>query len=532
MDNNAIKDYIKSGKAILGIELGSTRIKSVLIGEDYSILAEGGHTWENRLLNGHWTYSLEDTWTGLQESYRNLVSTVRKEYGVQITDLAAIGISAMMHGYLVFDANENLLVPFRTWRNVTTKESAEFLTDLFDYNIPMRWSIAHLYQAILNREEHVDQIRYMTTLAQYVHWKLTGSYVIGVGDASGMFPIDVETGDYDQRMINQFNALENVKGYSWSIEEIMPKPVMAGDYAGELTREGALLLDPSGNLKPGAVFCPAEGDAQTGMIATNSLSERTGNISAGTSDFAILVLERPLSRVYTEIDLVTSPTGKPAANIHCNNCSSDIDAWAGIFREFANAIGSNISSNELYTALFEMALKGEADAGGLLSYNYFSGEGITDIEQGRPMVVRKPENRFTLANFMRMHLYSAVATLKLGMDVITVQEGMQYDRIMGHGGFFKTEKVGQSIMAAALNSPITVAETANFGGAWGIALLAAYMQHKDKISLEEWVETDVFRNIESTTVYAETEEIEGFKLFLKQYLKCFKIERTAVELMD
>ena len=330
MDNNAIKDYIKSGKAILGIELGSTRIKSVLIGEDYSILAEGGHTWENRLLNGHWTYSLEDTWKGLQESYRNLVSTVRKEYGVQITDLAAIGISAMMHGYLVFDANENLLVPFRTWRNVTTKESAEFLTDLFDYNIPMRWSIAHLYQAILNREEHVDQIRYMTTLAQYVHWKLTGSYVIGVGDASGMFPIDVETGDYDQRMINQFNALENVKGYSWSIEEIMPKPVMAGDYAGELTREGALLLDPSGNLKPGAVFCPVEGDAQTGMIATNSLSERTGNISAGTSDFAILVLERPLSRVYTEIDLITSPTGKPAANIHCNNCSSDIDAWASI----------------------------------------------------------------------------------------------------------------------------------------------------------------------------------------------------------
>ena len=474
-----IAQYIQEGKAVLGIEFGSTRIKAVLIGEQGEPLASGSHNWENRLEDGVWTYHEEDIWNGLADCYRSLAEQVQQKYQVTITKLAAIGFSAMMHGYLAFDAKGDFLVPFRTWRNTMTEEAAEQLTKRFAFNIPQRWSIAHLYQAILNEEPHLSKLSYFTTLAGYVHWKLTDEKVLGVGDASGMFPIDSETGDYDSKMLAQFDEMIADRGYSWNIKDILPKVLSAGEGAGVLTERGAALLDPTGSLQAGIPLCPPEGDAGTGMVATDSVGVRTGNVSAGTSIFAMVVLEQALKQVHTEIDMVTTPSGEPVAMVHCNNCTSDINAWVNLFGEFADYMGFSVDTGTLFTKLFQKAEEGAADCGGLLSYNYFSGEGVTALDAGRPLFVRKPDAAFNLANFMRTHLYSALATLKIGLDILQ-QEQVQVDKMYGHGGFFTTKGVGQRITAAAMNAPVSVMETAGEGGAWGSALLADFMVHKQE----------------------------------------------------
>ncbi|HRK91563.1 MAG TPA: FGGY-family carbohydrate kinase, partial [Anaerolineales bacterium] len=465
MDKTNIKKAIESGKTSLGIELGSTRIKAVLIGEDHAPIASGSFEWENQYENGVWTYGLDNVWKGLQESYRNLSTEVSEKYGVMLTTIGAIGFSAMMHGYLAFGKDGNLLVPFRTWRNTMTGQSAEKLTDLFQFNIPQRWSIAHLYQAILNKEAHVKDISHQTTLAGYVHWKLTGQKVLGVGEASGMFPIDSKTNDFDKKMLGQFNDLLKAEKINWTLQGVLPKVLVAGESAGTLTEEGAKLLDPSGTLKAGIPLCPPEGDAGTGMVATNSVAVRTGNVSAGTSVFAMIVLEKALSKLYPEIDMVTTPTGKPVAMVHANNCTSDLNAWVGLFGEFTKALGVEISQSKLFETLYKMALAGDADGGGLLAYNYLSGESITDLTEGRPLFIRTPESRFTLPNFMRTHLFSSLGTLKIGMDILS-QENVKLDQLLGHGGFFKTEGVGQKMMAAAMNTSVSVMDTAGEGGAW------------------------------------------------------------------
>ncbi|GAB4580569.1 MAG: FGGY-family carbohydrate kinase [Anaerolineales bacterium] len=529
MNPNHIRKAIESGKTTLGIELGSTRIKAVLIGEDHTPLASGSHEWENRYENGLWTYSLEDVWAGLQESYRNLHNEVLAKYNTPLKTIGAMGFSAMMHGYMAFDQNGTQLVPFRTWRNTITGQAAEQLTELFQFNIPQRWSIAHLYQAILNREPHIHNLFHLTTLAGYVHWKLTGQQVLGVGEASGMFPIDSTTNTYNQQMLEQFNELLAAKHISWKLQDILPKVLVAGDQAGVLTEEGAKLLDPTGHLLAGIPLCPPEGDAGTGMVATNSIAPRTGNVSAGTSVFAMIVLEKALSKHYPEIDIVTTPTGKPVAMVHSNNCTSDLNAWVDIFQEFTQALGVEISKTKLYETLYQKALTGNADGGGLLSYNYVSGEHITHLEEGRPLFVRTPESRFNLSNFMRVHLFSALGALKIGMDILFEQEQVKIDQLLGHGGFFKTEKVGQQLMAAAMKVPVSVMETAGEGGAWGIALLAAYMLRKDRETLESYLTHKVFSSGKSTTIAPEPRDVEGFAVFMDRYKKGLIIERTAVE---
>jgi len=530
MNQNDTQKAIESGKTVLGIELGSTRIKAVLIGEDHLPIASGSHEWENRYENGVWTYSLEDVWKGLQESFQNLSKDVSEKYNVPLKTIGAIGFSAMMHGYVVFDKDGNLLVPFRTWRNTMTGQAAEKLTDLFQFNIPQRWSIAHLYQAILNKESHVNDISHQTTLAGYVHWKLTGQKVLGVGEASGMFPIDSKTNDYDKRMVGQFNEQLKAENISWKLEDILPKVLVAGDAAGVLTEEGAKLLDPSGQLTAGIALCPPEGDAGTGMVATNSVAERTGNVSAGTSVFAMIVLENALSKLYPEIDMVTTPTGKPVAMVHANNCTSDLNAWVDLFHEFTQALGVEVGESKLYELLFNKALTGDADGGGLLAYNYFSGESITAFEEGRPLFVRTPASRFTLANFMRVHLFSALGTLKLGMDILFEQEKVQIDQLLGHGGFFKTKDVGQMMMAAAMNVPVSVMETAGEGGAWGIALLASYLIHKSgNQPLEAYLSDKVFAGEKGSTIAPDQADVAGFAVFMERYKNGLGIERAAVE---
>jgi len=530
MNRNGIQEAIESGKTVLGIELGSTRIKAVLIGEDHSPIASGSHEWENLYENGIWTYSLEDVWIGLQESYRNLSNEVLEKYNTPLQTIGAIGFSAMMHGYMAFDKDGNLLAPFRTWRNTVTGLASEKLTDLFQFNIPQRWSIAHLYQAILNREPHVRDISHLTTLAGYVHWKLTGQKVLGVGEASGMFPIDSNINDYDERMLDQFNKRLETENISWKLHNILPKVLVAGDAAGVLTKEGAKLLDPTGELRAGTPLCPPEGDAGTGMVATNSVAERTGNVSAGTSVFAMIVLEKALSKVYPEIDMVTTPTGKPVAMVHSNNCTSDLNAWVDIFQEFSQALGMELSEAKLYETLYKKALTGDSDGGGLLAYNYVSGEHITHLEEGRPLFVRTPESRFNLSNFMRTHLFSAVGALKIGLDILFEQEQVKIDQILGHGGFFKTKEVGQKIMAAALNVPVSVMETAGEGGAWGIALLASYMLHKSENEpLETYLSNQVFAGELGTTIAPDPADVEGFAAFMERYKKGLIIERTAVD---
>lgn len=530
LEMNKVKNAIISGKTVLGIELGSTRIKVVLIDENNVPIASGSHDWENRFINNIWTYSLEDIWIGLQESYKNMTEDVKEKYEVTLETIGAIGFSAMMHGYMVFDKEGELLVPFRTWRNTITEQASVELTKLFSYNIPQRWSIAHLYQAILNGEEHVSDISFQTTLEGYIHWKLTGQKVIGVGEASGMFPIDINTKDFNAHMIEQFDELIAPRNFAWKLKDIFPKVLLAGENAGFLTEEGAKLLDLSGQLKSGIPLCPPEGDAGTGMVATNSVAKRTGNVSAGTSVFAMIVLEKELSKVHEEIDLVTTPTGNLVAMVHCNNCTSDLNAWVGLFKEFSQAMGVEVDINKLFETLYNKALEGDSDCGGLLSYNYFSGEHITGFEEGRPVFVRTPESKFNLANFMRVHLFTSLGALKTGLDILLKEEGVQLDEILGHGGFFKTKGVGQKIMAAAIDASVSVMETAGEGGAWGIALLAAYMLNKaENESLEEYLSEKVFAGKIGTKINADARDVEGFNEFMKRYTKGLAIERAAVD---
>ncbi len=530
IDQTDIQKEIESGKTVLGIEFGSTRIKIVLIGEDHTPIASGSHDWENRYENGIWTYSLEDVWTGLQDCYRKLSEEVFEKYDTPLQTFGAIGLSAMMHGYMAFDKDENLLVPFRTWRNTMTEQASEELTGLFRFNIPQRWSIAHLYQAILNKESYIKDISYLTTLGGYVHWKLTGLKVLGVGDASGMFPIDSKTNDYDARMIELFNKRIEAENLPWKLHDVLPKVLSAGDAAGVLVKEGTSLLDPAGHLQAGIPLCPPEGDAGTGMVATNSVAERTGNVSAGTSVFAMFVLEKALSKVYPEIDMVMTPMGKPVAMVHCNNCSSDLNAWIGLFQEFTNVLGVDVDQSKLFEILYQMALEGDTDCGDLLDVNYFSGEPITHFEEGRPLFVRTPESRFTLSNFMRVQLFSAFATLKIGLDILFEKEQIIIEQVLGHGGLFKTKNVSQKIMAAAMNIPVTVMETAGEGGAWGIALLASYLLHKSENEpLEDYLSNKVFASENGTTISPDQRDVESFALFMERYKKGLIIERAAVD---
>ena len=524
-----INNAIQSGKTALGIELGSTRIKAVLMGEDHVPIASGTHVWENSYENNIWTYSEEDIWKGLQDSYQKMASDVKRQYGVTLQKVGAIGFSAMMHGYMAFDKDGELLVPFRTWRNNMTEQASKVLTEMFNYHIPQRWSIAHLYQAILNQEEHIADISFQTTLAGYIHWKLTGQKVLGVGEASGVFPIDLNTKNYNKTMINQFNDLIATSNLPWSLEDILPKVLVAGENAGVLTKEGARLLDVTGNLVAGIPLCPPEGDAGTGMVATNSVAKRTGNVSAGTSVFAMVVLEKELSKVYSEIDLVTTPTGNLVAMAHSNNCSSDLNAWIGLFDEFSTAMGMEVDKDQLYGTLYNLALQGDPDCGGLLAYGYLSGEHMTHFEEGRPLFVRSADSHFNLANFMRVHLFTALGALKIGMDILLKQEEVKLDEILGHGGLYKTKGVGQSIMAAALNVPVSVMETAGEGGAWGIALLASYMLNKaDNETLEEYLRLKVFAEKAGTTMLPNPNDVEGFEQFMKRYTSGLAIERAAI----
>lgn len=521
------KKQIEEGRTALGIELGSTRIKAVLVGEDNVPLAAGSHEWENRLENGIWTYTLDDIWRGLRDCYKKLAQEVHTRYGVILRKTGAMGFSAMMHGYMVFDKDGELLVPFRTWRNTMTAEAAERLTTLFGYPIPQRWSIAHLYQAILNKESHISKIACLTTLAGYVHWKLTGRKVLGVGEASGMFPIDTKTGSYQERMMAQFDALSEAP---WRLRDILPSVLTAGEAAGKLTEEGARLLDADGNLEAGILFCPPEGDAGTGMVATNSVAKRTGNISAGTSVFAMVVLEKELTKAYEEIDLVTTPSGEPVAMVHCNNCTSDLNAWVNLFAECLDSFGCQAGKDELYGTLYKKALEGEADCGGLLAYNYVSGEPVTGFDEGRALFVRTPKARFTLANFMRVHLFTSLGALKTGMDILLKKENVKIDRLLGHGGLYKTPGVGQRVTAAAMNAPVSVMETAGEGGAWGIALLASYMLHREEgETLAEYLSRRVFADTESVTVKPKPSDVAGFEAFMERYTKGLAIEKAAIE---
>ena len=524
--NEAAKEAIKAGKAVLGIEFGSTRIKAVLVDVSNTPIAMGTYDWENRLENNIWTYSLEDIWKGLQGCYKSLADDVEAKYGEKLTTLGALGFSGMMHGYMPFNAEGELLVPFRTWRNTMTEEACKKLIPVFNFNIPQRWSIAHLYQAILSGEEHVKDIAFFTTLAGYIHWKLSGEKVLGIGEAAGMFPIDSTIMDFDQKMLDQFDGLHN---FDWKIRDILPKVLTAGEPAGVLTAEGARLLDPTGTLQPGAPMCPPEGDAGTGMVATNSVAVRTGNVSAGTSIFAMIVLEKAMEKVHEEIDMVTTPDGMPVAMVHCNNCTSDLNAWVNLFGECAESFGVKVDKNELYGVLYRKALEGAADCGGVTAYNYFSGEPITGLDAGRPMVVRTPDADFSLANFMRSHLYSAVATLKIGMDILLKEEHVAVDSLMGHGGFFKTPVVGQRVMAAGMNAPITVMDTASEGGAWGIAILAAFMKEKkDGETLVSYLNDKIFAGQTGTTLAPNPEDVKGFEAFLEEYKKLLPAEKAAV----
>lgn len=533
--SETIRKAIGQGETFLGIELGSTRIKAVLIGPGHAPIASGGHDWENRLEDSVWTYSLDEVWAGIQAAYQKLAAQVAEKYGQKLEKLGGMGVSAMMHGYLPFDAAGKQLAPFRTWRNTITEEAAGLLTQAFGFNIPQRWSVAHLYQAILNGEAHVGQIAQLTTLAGYVHWQLTGQRVMGVGEASGMFPISSATGDFDAAMLDKFDALTADKGYSWKLRDILPRVLSAGQPAGTVGPAGARLLDPAGTLQPGFAMCPPEGDAGTGMVATNSVAPRTGNVSAGTSIFAMVVLEKPLSRLYTEIDMVTTPTGAPVAMVHCNNCSSDLDAWARLFAQLLEATGATVEKPALYDAMYHAALQGEPDGGGMLAYNYLSGEHTTGFEAGRPLFARTPDSRFTLPNFMRTLLYSAMGTLKLGMDILTEREQVKLEVLLGHGGLFKTPVVGQQLMAGALGVPVAVMESAGEGGAWGIALLAAYAAHRaagQNESLEDYLAKRVFAGAAGSRLEPKPEDTRGFAAFMARYQKGLAIERAAVENME
>ena len=514
----------------MGIEFGSTRIKAVLIDEENKPIAQGSHTWENQLENGLWTYSIDAIWNGVQDCYSDLRANVKKEYGIEIENLAAIGVSAMMHGYMAFNDKEEILVPFRTWRNTNTGKAAAELSELFVYNIPLRWSISHLYQAILNKEEHVKDITFLTTLAGYVHWQITGEKVLGIGDASGMLPIDPETKNYSAEMVKKFNNLIKPYGFSWTLEDILPKVLLAGENAGCLTEKGAKKLDVSGHLKAGVPVCPPEGDAGTGMVATNAVKQRTGNVSAGTSSFSMIVLEKDLSKPYEMIDMVTTPDGSLVAMVHCNNCTSDLNAWVNLFKEYQELMGMPVDMDEIFGKLYNNALTGDADCGGLISYNYFSGEPVTGLAEGRPLFIRTAGDKFNLANFMRAHLYASVGVLKIGNDILFNEEKIKVDRITGHGGLFRTKGVGQRVLAAAINSPISVMETAGEGGAWGIALLGSYLVNNDKKqSLSDFLDEKVFAGNTGTEVAPTAEDVAGFNKYIEEYKACIPVEEAAVK---
>ena len=512
----------------LGLEFGSTRIKAVLIDKENKPIAQGSHEWENQLVNGIWTYSMDAVIGGLQSCFADLKKDVKEKFGVTLTEVGAMGISGMMHGYLPLDKNNQPLAEFRTWRNTITGPAAAELTELFHFNIPQRWSIAHLYQAILNGEEHLPRLATLTTLAGYIHLLLTGKNVLGVGEASGVFPLNSPKPCYHVDMMDKFDALIAPKGFPWKIRDVLPDLLMAGINAGYLTEEGAKLLDPAGDLKPGIPFCPPEGDAGTGMTATNSVAVRTGNVSAGTSDFAMIVVDHALG-VHREIDMVTTPSGLPVAMVHCSNCTSDINAWVNLFAEFAGLIGADVNKGDLYVKLFQKALEGDKDCGGLLSFNYFSGEGVTDLDAGRPVFARMENAKMTLANFMRTHLLSALATLKIGLDILTKEENVPIDKLYGHGGYFKTPGVGQRMMSAAVGSPVSVMETAGEGGPYGMALLAGYMMwKKDGQPLEDYLNTVVFKDAKASTLMADEADIQGFQQFLARYQKALDMEKAAI----
>lgn len=522
------KQTIQEGKAILGIEFGSTRIKAVLIDENNTPIAQGSHEWENQLIDGLWTYSIEAIWNGVQNCYADLRANVKAQYDTEIERLASIGVSAMMHGYMAFNEKEEILAPFRTWRNTNTGAAAAELSKLFNFNIPLRWSISHIYQAILNKEEHVKDITYLTTLAGYIHWQITGKKVLGIGDASGMLPIDSTTKNYCADMVEKFDKLVEPYGYSWKLNDILPQVLSAGEDAGTLTAEGAKRLDISDHLQAGIPVCPPEGDAGTGMVATNAVRKRTGNVSAGTSSFSMIVLEKELSKPYEMIDMVTTPDGSPVAMVHCNNCTSDLNAWVNLFKEYQQLLGIPVDMNEIFGKLYNHALKGDADCGGLISYNYISGEPVTGLAEGRPLFVRSANDKFNLANFMRANLYASVGVLKIGNDILFNQEKIKVDRITGHGGLFKTKGVGQRILAAAINSPISVMETAGEGGAWGIALLASYLAKKaDNESLADFLDNNVFAGNTGIEIAPTPEDVEGFNKYIKEYQSCLSIEKEA-----
>jgi len=521
-------DEIKNGKAVIGIEFGSTRIKAVLIGEDHSPLASGVHDWQNEMLDGVWTYSLDNVRKGLQECFADLMKNVEEAYGIKLETAAAIGISAMMHGYLAFDEKDKQLVPFRTWRNTMTEEAADKLTEEFSFNIPQRWSIAHLYQAMLNKEPHVGDIAFMTTLAGYVHYILTGEKVIGAGDASGIFPIDSKTCDYNSAMMSKFDKLAEGTALNRKLADILPRIVPAGECAGRLTAEGAKLLDSTGTFGGDIPFCPPEGDAQTGMAATNSITPRTGNVSAGTSIFSMIVLEKDLSAVHREIDIVTTPCGDPVAMVHCNSCTSDLDAWFGIFGGFLKEIGVDMPKGQLYDKLYSLAAEGAPECNGVISYNYYAGEPVTGVKNGLPLLMRSPDTAFNIRDFMRSLVYSCVAALKAGNDILTEQEHVSLERIYAHGGFFKTPVPTQKFLAAALGADVTLMQTAGEGGAWGIALLASYMANRSSgEKLTDYLSGRVFADMKGSTVSPDKEDVDGLNAYMKKYLSGLSAVRAA-----
>ena len=521
-----IREYISGGSAILGLELGSTRIKATLIGSDHSPIASGSHSWENQLVNGVWTYSLDAVWAGVRDAYADLKRDVNEKYGVKLTKLRALGISGMMHGYLPFDKDGKQLCEFRTWRNTMTEQAAAELTALFSFNIPQRWSIAHLYQAILNGEEHVKDIDFITTIAGYIHWQLSGKKVVGAGEASGMFPINGIA--YDEEMAAKFDELAGSKGFGRGIIGILPAPLSAGEDAGTLTAEGAKLLDPSGELLHGAVMAPPEGDAGTGMTATNSVRPRTGNVSGGTSVFSMVVLEKPLSKVYTEIDVAATPDGAPVAMVHCNNCTSDINAWAELLCGFAQSIGVKADMGDIYTSIFSSALSGKPDADGIINVNFLSGEHIAGVSEGRPLICRNPNSELSYANFTRSLLMGALSTLRIGNEILK-KENVAIDSMLGHGGFFKTPLSGQKIMAAALGAPVSVMETAGEGGPWGMALLAAYaVEREASESLSDYLSNKVFAGAKGSTVEPDRNDVAGFEAYSEGFGKALKAEKALI----
>ena len=523
------EEAITGGRTALGIELGSTRIKAVLIGPDHAPLAVGSSDWENQFVNRLWTYSLDAVWAGVQQSVAAVVDDVQRRHGIELAGVGALGVSAMMHGYLPFGPDGELLTPFRTWRNTNTGPAAERLSAEFGVNIPLRWSVAHLYQAILDAEEHVGRLDHLTTLAGYVHWQLTGEKVVGIGDASGMFPVDSATGGWSAAMLARFDELAAEAGSEVSLAALLPRIAVAGEPAGALTEAGATLLDPSGRLRPGIPFCPPEGDAGTGMVATNSVAPRTGNVSAGTSIFAMVVLEHELDGGHREIDLVSTPAGDPVAMVHCNNGASELDAWVGLFGEFARALGSEAGPSAIFETLFSAALDGARDCGGMLAYNYLSGEPITDLEEGRPMFLRSPDSRFDLGTFMRTHLFASLATLRIGMDVLQKTEGVRLDGMFAHGGLFRTEGVAQRFLAAAIDTPVSVGEVAAEGGAWGIAVLAAFsVRRSPRQSLSDYLSGEVFAAAGVRTVAPEPADVAGFDAFLRRYVAALPVQRAAV----